>query len=50
MKTEHKTVFIAFSSQKGGVGKTTFTALAASTLHYRLGLQCSRIRCRFSTT
>ena len=37
MKTEHKTVFIAFSSQKGGVGKTTFTALVASTLHYRLG-------------
>lgn len=37
MKTEHKTVFIAFSSQKGGVGKTTFTALLASTLHYRLG-------------
>lgn len=37
MKTEHKPVFIAFSSQKGGVGKTTFTALAASTLHYRLG-------------
>lgn len=37
MKTEHKTVFVAFSSQKGGVGKTTFTALAASTLHYRLG-------------
>ncbi len=37
MKTEQKTVFIAFSSQKGGVGKTTFTALAASTLHYRLG-------------
>ncbi|MNP99711.1 Iron-sulfur cluster carrier protein [compost metagenome] len=37
MKTEHKPVFIAFSSQKGGVGKTTFTALTASTLHYRLG-------------
>ena len=37
MKTERKTVFIAFSSQKGGVGKTTFTALTASTLHYRLG-------------
>lgn len=37
MKTEHKTVFIAFSSQKGGVGKTTFTALAASILYYRLG-------------
>lgn len=37
MRTEHKPVFIAFSSQKGGVGKSTFTALAASTLHYRLG-------------
>lgn len=37
MKTEHKTVFIAFSSQKGGVGKSTFTTLMASTLHYRLG-------------
>ncbi|MFH7001566.1 MULTISPECIES: ParA family protein [Flavobacterium] len=37
MKTNHKTVFVAFSSQKGGVGKSTFTALAASTLHYRLG-------------
>lgn len=37
MKTNHKTVFVAFSSQKGGVGKSTFTTLAASTLHYRLG-------------
>jgi cellulose biosynthesis protein BcsQ len=37
MKTENNPAFIAFSSQKGGVGKSTFTALAASTLHYRLG-------------
>ncbi|MEO6174954.1 MAG: ParA family protein [Flavobacterium circumlabens] len=37
MKTENQPVFVAFSSQKGGVGKSTFTALAASTLHYRLG-------------
>lgn len=37
MSTKHKTVFVAFSSQKGGVGKSTFTTLAASTLHYRLG-------------
>ncbi|MDR2230182.1 MAG: ParA family protein [Flavobacteriaceae bacterium] len=38
MKTRHKTTFIAFSSQKGGVGKSTFTALTASVLHYRMGL------------
>lgn len=37
MSTKHKTVFIAFSSQKGGVGKSTFTTLVSSTLHYRLG-------------
>jgi cellulose biosynthesis protein BcsQ len=37
MNSKHKTVFIAFSSQKGGVGKSTFTTLVASTLHYRLG-------------
>lgn len=37
MDAKDKTVFIAFSSQKGGVGKSTFTTLVASTLHYRLG-------------
>lgn len=37
MDIKKKTQFIAFSSQKGGVGKSTFTTLAASTLHYRLG-------------
>lgn len=37
MDAKHKTVFIAFSSQKGGVGKSTFTTLVASTMHYRLG-------------
>src|SRR5690554_1204050 len=37
MSTKHKTVFVAFSSQKGGVGKSTFTTLLASTMHYRLG-------------
>ncbi|PZP38615.1 MAG: conjugal transfer protein TraA, partial [Pseudopedobacter saltans] len=37
MSTKHKTVFVAFSSQKGGVGKSTFSTLVASTLHYRLG-------------
>nr|WP_315155669.1 ParA family protein [uncultured Flavobacterium sp.] len=47
MKTEHKTVFIAFSSQKGGVGKSTFTALAASTLHYRHGYNVAVFDCDF---
>ncbi len=37
MNAKHKTIFIAFSSQKGGVGKSTFTTLVASTLYYRLG-------------
>ncbi len=37
MNAKNKTVFVAFSSQKGGVGKSTFTALVASTMHYRLG-------------
>lgn len=37
MSTHHKTKFIAFSSQKGGVGKSTFTTLIASLMHYRLG-------------
>lgn len=47
MKTKHKTVFIAFSSQKGGVGKSTFTTLAASTLHYRLGYNVAVFDCDF---
>ena len=37
MNAKHKTAFVAFSSQKGGVGKSTFTTLVASTMHYRLG-------------
>ena len=34
---KNETVFVAFSSQKGGVGKSTFTTLVASIMHYRLG-------------
>lgn len=37
MDTKKKPLFIAFSSQKGGVGKSTFTTLVASAMHYRLG-------------
>lgn len=37
MDTKKNPLYIAFSSQKGGVGKSTFTTLVASTMHYRLG-------------
>lgn len=47
MKTENETAFIAFSSQKGGVGKSTFTALVASLLHYRLGYNVAVFDCDF---
>ena len=34
---EKETLFIAFSTQKGGVGKSAFTILMSSYLHYVLG-------------
>ena len=37
METTKKTLKISFSTQKGGVGKSTMTTLLASVLHYRLG-------------
>ena len=42
-----RTLFIAFSTQKGGVGKTTFTTLAASWLHYRLGFNVAVMDCDY---
>ena len=45
MKKE--TLFIAFSTQKGGVGKTTFTVLAASYLHYLKGYNVAVLDCDF---
>lgn len=47
MNTKQTPVFVAFSSQKGGVGKTTFTALVASTLHYRMGYNVVVFDCDF---
>ena len=35
MENEKTPLYVAFSTQKGGVGKTTFTVLAASYLHRR---------------
>lgn len=47
MKTKKQPAIIAFSTQKGGVGKSTFTALLASILHYRLGYQVAVFDCDF---
>ncbi|ATA93720.1 hypothetical protein CGC54_04890 [Capnocytophaga canimorsus] len=49
MKTKN-TKFVSFSTQKGGVGKTTFTILLASLLHYRMGYNvASQVRRLFSS-
>lgn len=47
MDTKKQPLFIAFSSQKGGVGKSTFTTLVASQLHYRLGYHVAVFDCDF---
>ncbi len=47
MDTKKKPLFIAFSTQKGGVGKSTFTVLIASLLHYRLGYTVAVFDCDF---
>ena len=39
--------FIAFSTQKGGAGKTTLTVLTASYLHYVKGLNIGIVDCDF---
>ena len=44
---KRKTLFVAFSSQKGGVGKSTFTVILASTLHYNLGLNVAVFDCDY---
>ena len=42
-----QTLFIAFSTQKGGVGKTTFTTLAASCLHCVYGYNVAVMDCDY---
>lgn len=44
---EKKPIYVAVSTQKGGVGKTTFTVLAASYLHYRMGYNVAVIDCDY---
>ena len=40
-----KTLFVAYASQKGGVGKTTFTVLTASYFHFVLGYNVGIVDC-----
>lgn len=47
METTRKTLKISFSTQKGGVGKSTMTTLLASVLHYRLGYNVLVMDCDF---
>ena len=47
METKKKTLKISFSTQKGGVGKSTTTTLLASVLHYRLGFNVLVFDCDF---
>jgi cellulose biosynthesis protein BcsQ len=47
METRKKTLKISFSTQKGGVGKSTMTTLTASVLHYRLGFNVLVMDCDF---
>ncbi|WP_163325527.1 ParA family protein [Draconibacterium mangrovi] len=44
---EKETLFIAFSTQKGGVGKTAFTVLMSSYLHYVKGLEIAVVDCDY---
>jgi len=42
---EQNPLCIAFASQKGGVGKSTLTVLAASWLHYLHGIRVAVVDC-----
>ena len=42
---KQKPLFIAFSTQKGGAGKSTVTALASSIMHYAHGYNYAVIDC-----
>lgn len=47
METKKKTLKVSIYTQKGGVGKSTITALLASVLHYRLGYHVLVMDCDF---
>lgn len=45
---EKKTLFVAVCNQKGGVGKSAITVLAASYLHYVKGVKTAVIDCDYA--
>ncbi len=45
MMKKEKELLVAIASQKGGVGKSVFTVLLASVLHYRKGLRVAVVDC-----
>ena len=47
MTTKKQPLFIAFTTQKGGAGKTTLTVLTASYLHYLTGYRIGIIDCDY---
>ena len=47
MENEKTPLYVAFSTQKGGVGKTTFTVLAASYLYYLKGYDVAVVGCDY---
>ena len=47
MENEKTPFYVAFSTQKGGVGKTTFTVLAASYLCYLKGYDVTVVDCDY---
>ena len=38
-------IYVAFATQKGGVGKSTLTALVASYLYYVEGIEVAAVDC-----
>ena len=49
-KQKDKPLYVAFSTQKGGAGKTMLTVLMASYLHYVKGYDVVVIDCDFPST
>ena len=43
--TMSDTIAVAFSNQKGGVGKSTLTVLVASYLYYEMGVKVAIMDC-----